>query len=372
MTTEPTSEQQGSIEGTLLRGGTSKGFFVREENLPRLASLDDLLLELFGSPDPLQIDGIGGSNSHTSKFVSVAPSDREGIDVEYTFAQVGVSEPTVDWSRNCGNLTSAVGSFAIREGLLDPSEPTTEATLYNTNTDTIVTQEIPVADGEPAVVGDYRIDGVPGTGAKIASTFHDPAGNETGSVFPSGNPTDSIEVDGEPRSVTIADATNVVAFVRASDVGMDGTERPDEIANSTWIETLEGVRQASADLVGLDSIPLVAVVAEPQSYRCSTGDVVSADEIDLTSRVISLQPHHAYAMTGAMCLAAAARLPGTIPFEQCRDGATDSITIGHPKGTLTIGIEIDGTADPRVASITNYRTARPLFDGRAYYRVGSS
>lgn len=364
-------KNQGSISGRYLRGGTSNGLFVQSKDVPvKKDLLDDLLMEIFGTPDPLQIDGIGGSKSHTSKFMSVGPSTREDTDIEYTFGQVGVNKPNVGWSGNCGNLTSAVGMFAILEDIVAPQEPITEVKLYNTNTNTFVTQNIPVVDGEPAVSGDYSIDGVPGTGPKIKSTFHNPAGRITGSVLPTGNPTTNLDIGDEEVTVSIVDATNLVVFVHAEDVNMDGAELPDEIdADEETIQKFEDIRSAAADYIGVENIPAIASIAEPMDYECSVDKSVKAEEIDITSRIISLQPHHAYAMTGAMCLGAAMVIPGTIPNKNAQLSEPGNVTIGHPKGTINIGVDTDETAeDIHINSITNYRTARPMMNSEVYFR----
>lgn len=365
---------QGSVPGVLIRGGTSKGLFVRENDLPEPGPVrDELLLELFGSPDPLQVDGIGGSRSHTSKLMIVSPSDRDQYDVEYTFAQIGVTEPDVDWSKNCGNLTSAIGTFAVLEGLVPADGDAADLTLYNTNTDTVVEQTVPLDGDEPDVYGDYSIDGVPGTGARIDTTFVRPGGGVTGLLLPTGNPTDEIQVDGDTLEVSLVDATNLVLYIRASDLGMTGTELPDEIeARPNLLETFRGARETVRDVLGLEdakkSNPSIGIVSEPQSYECSVDRSVDAADIDVTTRWISLQPHHAVGMTGAMCIGAASRVPGTLPNQYARQRG-DSLTLGHPKGTVTVDVDVtvsDGEAT--VESITNRRTARPLVHGRVYHR----
>lgn len=378
-----TDPAQGSVEGRLIRGGTSRGLFVRKSALP--VGLDDdlidpLALELFGSPDPIQVDGIGGSHSHTSKLMVVAPSERDGVAVDYTFGQVAVDRPVVDWGGNCGNLTSAIGAFALLEGMADATGPTTELTLYNTNTDTAIEQTIPTAGGQPAISGDYSIDGVAGTGARIDSAFLDPAGGVLGSLFPTGNVTDEVTVDGETVEVSLVDVTNPCVYVRAADLGLDGTELPDALSATTGLlDRLEAIRGAVCEQIGRvehaadaatesPTVPFVAAVAPPQGYACSNGGSVAADEIDITARIVTTQtPHHAYAMTGAMCLAAAARLPGTIPNEVVRPAESNApVRIGHPKGRIAVDVT---TGDDRsVESVTVGRTFRPIMDGSVYYR----
>lgn len=394
---------QGFIPGVLFRGGTSKGFFVRKGVLPDPGPLrDELVLELFGSPDPLQVDGIGGAKSHTSKLMIVGPASREDVDVVYTFGQVAVEDPVVDWGGNCGNLTGAVGAFAVHQGVVDADPPAADLTLINTNTDTVIDQTVPVTAHGLDVYGDYAIDGVPGTGPQIPSRFRDPAGGVTGSLFPTGTSIEQVVREGagrdggDPRvSCSVADVGNPCVFLRAADLDLDGTELPAELSETPGLlDELEQIRGIICERIGLvddpsrsrdesPAVPQIAVVSEPQSYDSSVDTHVSADEIDITARIVtSGTPHHAYAVTGAMCLAATASLPGTLPNEVARRGADGSVTIGHPKGTIEIGVEVaeaktgrarNGDVDtdvsgPQIQAVTVGRTARPLFTGEAQYR----
>lgn len=388
MNTSRDSELQGHIDGLLMRGGTSKGFFVRKEDLPIQPNhelFETFLLELYGSPDPLQVDGIGGSHSHTSKIMMVSPTDRDDADVEYTFGGVGVENPVIEWGGNCGNLTAAVGAFAIREGLVEVTHPTTTVTLYNTNADGRIEQDVPVTEsGVPQIYGDYHIDGVPGTGARVDSHFLDPAGGVLDSALPTGNVVDTIEVDGEPLDVSLVDVTNVIAYVRAEDLGMTGTELPEEMRNTEGLlDRFERIRGAACVELGLVDdpadaeteypiFPHLAIVSEPQSYDCTVNRHVDAADIDITARVISMQdPHHAYAMTSGLCLGAAARIPGTIANEFVRNPDEEWTTIGHPKGTMSVGATLRDTGpdgDVDVERVSIGRTVRPIMTGSAYYR----
>jgi 2-methylaconitate cis-trans-isomerase PrpF len=366
----------------LIRGGTSKGLYVQPDALPPAGKRRDrLLVDLFGTPDPLQIDGIGGGNSHTSKVMLVDETDRSGIDVEYTFGQIAVENPTVDWTGNCGNLTSGVGVYAILAGLIDVAGTSAELRLYNTNTETVVEQTVPLVDGAPAVQGDYAIDGVPGTGARIDSAFQDPCGAVTGELLPSGNLVDEVTVQGQSYEVSLVDVANLNVFVRARDLALDGTKLPAAMDDPDLLERIELLRGGACELLGLvddrrdarderAAIPQIAIVSEPQSYETTTGDAVDAADLDVTSRIVTTQtPHHSYAMTGAMCLVAATQLPGTIPSEVVRDGDPTAVTIGHPKGRITVGVEtstVDG--EPTVEAVRVGRTARLLVHGQMYYR----
>lgn len=376
------TEIQESVPGMLIRGGTSKGFFVHREVLPDDPERRDaMILEMFGSPDPLQVDGIGGSHSHTSKIMLVSPSDDADIDLEYTFGQVAVNQPVVDYSGNCGNLTSAIGGYGILAGMVSASGSSETVRLYNTNTDTVVEQTIPLVSGEPAIRGEYEIDGVPGSGARIDSRFLSPGGGVSGSLFPTGQERETITVDDTTFTVSIVDVANPCVFVYASDLGVRGDELPEEIkGRPSLLATLEEIRSVACARIGLvddpanattesPGVPYVTVVSEPRAYESSLGETVQADSFDITARLMSnQQPHHAIAMTGAMCLAATVRLPGTVPNEYARTGS-GSVTIGHPKGRIQVGVDVDTASDPpAVNSVTVGRTMRLLMTGEVYYR----
>jgi hypothetical protein len=373
-----TESPQREIPGRLVRGGTSRGLFVRDAALPAdPEERDAVLLDAFGSPDPIQVDGIGGSHSHTSKLMIVDPGERDGVDVQYTFGQVGIDRPDVDWSGNCGNLTSAIGPVAILEGVVDPVDPVTELTLYNTNTDTYVEQTVPVENGRPAVDGDYHIDGVAGTGPRIDSEFVDPGGRSLGSFLPTGR---RLELPDAGCAVTIADAANPCVFVAADDLDLAGTELGDTLDSAPVRDRVEAVRgEALVELGLVDAVetareerpatPFVILVAPPADYETSTGGHVAADEVDLVARAYTSEhPHHAFPMTGAMCLAATVRASGTVPFAAAGGDPGESVRIGHPKGTVAVGSEVDDGDDPTVRSVTVGRTVRQLMRGVVFTR----
>lgn len=385
------SRLQQGVDGYLLRGGTSKGFFTSSAAIPDdPGARDEFVLELFGSPDPLQVDGLGGSHTHTSKLMLVDAADRDDADLRYRYAQVGIENPTVDWDGNCGNLASAVGVYGVLEGLVEATEPTTTVRIHSENTDSILEQEVPVVEGEPTPYGSCRIDGVPGTGARIPTRYLDPGGGMLGSTLPTGNATDDLSVDGETYTVSVVDATNVTVFLKAADLGLDGTESPADLERREGLlDRLERIRGAACVELGLvddpadaaaerPTMPFIAVVAPPKAYTTTGGSPVDADDVDVVARMVSTgRPHHAYATTGAMCLAAATRIPGTVTAAVAR-GSGESVRIGHPKGRISIGVEtvgddVDGDAEADdvmtpIRSVSIDRTARLLMSGTAFAR----
>ncbi|PSQ18744.1 PrpF protein [Halobacteriales archaeon QS_8_69_26] len=374
---------QESVPAALYRGGTSKGVYVRKRAMPGdRGEWDDLLLDLFGSPDPQQTDGIGGARSTASKALLVSPGEGRA-DARYLFAQVGIDRPVVDWGGNCGNLTFAVGPFAVERGIVDvppaaAEEGRVDLLLENENTGTVVEQSVPVLpDGSPRYGGEFRVHGVPGTGARIRSTFRDPAGSETGDLFPTGNRTDTLSVEGVGDvAASLVDVASPCVFVRAADLGLTAAERPEEVdADPDLLDRIERVRAAACARYGFvddpgdagdvsPGIPKMAMVGEKRPYETPDGRRVDPDEFDLLARIMSMQKaHHAYAVTGGMCTAVAAALPGTIPAEFA-DDVGERVRIGHPKGTMTVGVGVDGDS---VEYAWIDRTARAIFDGDLYY-----
>jgi 2-methylaconitate cis-trans-isomerase PrpF len=372
-----------SLPATLFRGGTTKGVYFRRADMPDdRDSWDDVLLKTFGSPDPKQIDGVGGAHSTASKAMIVSESSESGIDLEYLFAQVGIERPVIDWGGNCGNLTYAVGPFALERGLVTAETEDTgraDFVLQNTNTGTVVEQSVPVgADGYPEYCGDFTVHGVRRTGARIPSRFLDPGGSETDAVFPTGNRMEELDIDGfGVIEVTLVDVSNPCVFARASDLGMTAAERPEGIdADSDLLDKLERVRSAACVRFGFvddpaeatarsPGIPKMAVVGEKHDYESVSGETVEADEFDLLARIMSMQKaHHAYSVTGAMCTAVATAFPGTIPNEHLTSEQPDRIVLGHPKGTISVGVGLDGD---EVVYTEVDRTARQLMHGDLYY-----
>lgn len=339
---------------TLLRGGTSKGVYLLEKDLPaNRKEWDSLLLRLMGSPDKKQIDGLGGSQSVTSKVAILRKSDRPDADVDYTFAQVSVDKAVVSYGGNCGNISSGVGPFAIEKKLVPALEGSTLVRIYNTNTGKVIQEEVPTSEGQVKYEGDFRIAGVPGTAAPLKLRFVDPAGTLGKGLLPTGNPVDVLEVPGRGTvEVSLVDAANPLVFVKAVDLGLCST--PEEAA---WVTP---------------GLPKMTLVAPPQEYTTSAGEEVQADQVDLVARMMSMQKTHpSYAMTGAMCTAAAAAVPGTLVRQVLRPGCDlQNIRIGHPGGILPCGVDPEGEGPvPVIRDTFGYRTANLLLEGLARVRV---
>ena len=372
-----------SIPCSIIRGGTSKGVYLLEEDLPEdRAQWEPIFLKIMGSPDRKQIDGLGGAASVTSKIAVVKRSQREDADVDYTFAQVSVDKPIVSYKGNCGNISSGVGPFAIEKGLVEVKEPVTAVRIYNTNTDKIIVAEIHTEEGQVKYRGDYRIAGVPGTASPIKMKFVSPAGTIGDRLLPTGNAMDILEIpDFGPVAVSIVDAANPLVFVKAEDLGLKGTELPADLdADEEKLDLLERVRGAAAVKLGLitdyrrsawdtPGIPKMTFVATAQDYTAADGTAVSQDSIDLLSRMMSMQKTHpSYAMTGAMCTAAAAAVPGSVVAQVLKPGTdTQCIRIGHPSGVLEAGVDYrPGAEEPVIEDTFGFRTANLLMEGRAF------
>ncbi len=363
-----------------MRGGTSKAVFFHEKDLPEDRNLwDDIFLKVMGTPDVKQIDGMGGTVSSTSKIAIIAPSERPDVDVEYTFRQVDIVIPRVDGSANCGNISSAVGPFAIDEGLVQAVEPITVVRVLNTNTNKIIEEHVRVEDGHAMVHGDEVIQGVPGTGSRIDMYFEDPAGSKTGKLFPTGQKKEIFDVPGYGKAeVTVLDCSNPMVFIKASDLGIKGTELTELNQNKDVMEHIERIRGMAAVKCGFvekledartksTSAPKVSIVSAPQDYVNMDGNEVKADTMDLCCRAISVGAlHKAYPMTVAVGTGAAARIPGTIVNEIVKPAADqDIIRLGHSSGVTAVDVKMDGE---KVIKGGVTRTARRIMDGWVYVR----
>ena len=363
-----------------MRGGTSKAVFFHEKDLPEDKSLwDDIFLKVMGTPDVKQIDGMGGTVSSTSKIAIIAPSNKPGVDVEYTFRQVDIVIPRVDGSANCGNISSAVGPFAIDEGLVPAVEPITVVRVLNTNTNKIIEEHVRVEDGHAMVHGNEVIQGVPGTGSRIDMYFEDPAGSKTGKLFPTGQKKEVFDVPGYgPAEVTVLDCSNPMVFIKASDLGIKGSELTELNQNKDVMEHIERIRGIAAVKCGFvekwedartksTSAPKVSIVSAPQDYINMDGNEVKADTMDLCCRAISVGAlHKAYPMTVAVGTGAAARIPGTIVNEIVKPAPDqDIIRLGHASGVTEVDVKMGGE---KVIKGGVTRTARRIMNGWVYVR----
>jgi 2-methylaconitate cis-trans-isomerase PrpF len=373
------------IPCAIYRGGTSKPIFFLEDELPKDAKRRDaVVLEAFGTPDVRQIDGLGGADPLTSKVAYIGAPTVPGTDVNYTFGYVGIANPVIDYTGNCGNTSAAVGPFALLRGLIKPVEPVTKVRIYNTNTKKVILAEFQVRDGEFVSEGDFKIDGVPGTGSKILLDFIGSGGSVTGKLLPTGKVREEVKFPSlGVLEVSMVDAANPFVFVRATDLGLRGNETMDEFGNDeNTLRKCEEIRSVVAEIMGIakkeeataksPGVPKIAVVAPAASYAAPKGRV-DASEIDIVARMTALQKlHKAYAVTGAVCLGAAAKIEGTLVNEIYRKAQPDNppaVRIGHPTGKLQVEIEIAKRAgEMELTKAALARTARLLMDGSVYVR----
>ncbi|ONI41261.1 3-methylitaconate isomerase [Candidatus Epulonipiscium fishelsonii] len=378
------------LDCTIFRGGTSKGVFIDEEKLPQdKAQWEPILLSLMGSPDKLQINGLGGATSTTSKVAIISKSDHPDCDVNYTFAQVSIDKALVSYKGNCGNISSAVGPYAIHKGLVPVTDgEETIVRIYNTNTKKVIHSYVKTENGQVKYDGDFAIAGVPGVASMVKLAFVDPAGSMTGKLLPTGNVVDILDVPKYGKfEVSLVDSSNPLVFVKASDVGLTGKELPADIdSDPEMLEKLESIRGVAAVTLGFckdytksaeetPGVPKMTIVAEPADYVTAKGEQVKAEEMDILARMMSMQlTHKVYALTGALCTATAAGIEGTVVNKVVRknaDGSYDpaTINIAHPSGLMTNGVEINVNENNEieVPAAYGYRTARLIMEGVAYY-----
>ena len=378
------------IPATYMRGGTSKGVFFRLEDLPGAARVpgparDALLLRVLGSPDPYgkQIDGMGGATSSTSKAVILSRSARPGHDVDYLFGQVAIDRAFVDWSGNCGNLSSAVGPFAIAAGLVDPARVPAEGLatvrIWQANIGRTIVAHVPMAGDQVQEDGDFELDGVTFPAAEVVLEFLDPADGDGdgGAMFPTGNLVDELDVPGVGRlQATLINAGIPTVFVDAAAVGCTGTELQEAVnGDAAALARFEAIRAHGALRMGLvadlagaaqrQHTPKVAFVAPPAGYVASSGRRVEASDIDLNVRALSMgKLHHAMMGTAAVAIATAAAIPGTLVSRAAGGGAREAVRFGHPSGTLRVGASV-ARVDGRwtVTRAVMSRSARILMEG---------
>lgn len=373
---------QARLKAAFCRGGTSKAVLFNGADLPADRALRDrIFLQVLGSPDPYgrQLDGMGGGISSLSKVVIVEPCARADAEVEYTFVQVGVDEPVADYGAMCGNMSSAVGAFAVAEKIVKVPEGVSETTvrIHNTNTDKVLHATFPVSGGEAVEHGDFEIPGVAGTGAKIRLDFLSPGGAATGHLLPSGNVMDTLVVEGAGSfDVSLVDASNPLIFVRAGDVGCSAQEMPVDLdADRALMHRLESIRRVAAVKMGQAtspraaglSNPKVALIAAPAEFQALDGRRYGAQAFDLSVRLVSMGNfHRAITLTGAMCVAVAAGIPGTLVHEIA--AADGEFRIGNPSGVLPVRADVrrDSTGF-NVISTTTFRTQRRIMDGHVLF-----
>lgn len=368
------------------RGGTSKGIFIKENDLPKEKEARNRVIRaIFGTPDRREIDGLGGADVLTSKLAIIGPSTVEGADVDYTFAQVSFDSELVDYGGNCGNISAAVGPFAIDEGMITAIEPITRVRIHQVNTNCILVADVPVKDGKACSIGDCKIDGVPGTGAKIMLDFSDTAGSTTGKLLPTGNPTDIVHVDGYGDfEVSIVDAGNVLVFIEATSLGLKGTESCDEIEKDKALtDKIEAIRATCTVKIGMASsiqeateksayVPFFAIVSKPADYTVAIdGSHVKAESVDVVSRLsFMLHMHKTYPGTGTVCTGAAARIPGTLVYRQLSEAAKKKniLRIGHPGGVIEVDAQAKDEQGTSFKRLAYERTARRIMEGICYVK----
>ena len=380
-------QPQIRIPATYMRGGTSKGVFFRLQDLPEAAQVpgavrDALLLRVIGSPDPYgkHTDGMGGATSSTSKTVILSASDSPDHDVDYLFGQVSIDKPFVDWSGNCGNLSAAVGPFAIANGLVDPARipdnGVAEVRIWQANIQKTIIGRVPMVNGEVQETGDFELDGVTFPAAEVPVEFMNPADGE-GALFPTGNLVDELEVPGVGRlEATLINAGIPTVFINADAIGYTGTELQEAInGNPEQLAIFETIRAHGAVRMGLidhvddaanrQHTPKVAFVAPPKDYEASSGKSVRAGDIDLLVRALSMgKLHHAMMGTAAVAIGTAAAIPGTLVNRAAGGGDRDSVHFGHPSGTLRVGARaVQENGEWTVAKVSMSRSARVLMEG---------
>lgn len=367
-----------------MRGGTSKGCMFLESDLPAREEWDDIFVQVMGSPDPKQIDGMGGCVSSNNKIVVVRKSTLPGVDVEYLVGQSIVGKAQIDYKSNCGNMTAAAAPYAVEMGLVENlTEPVTTVHMFNLNTNKYIDVTVPVKNGQFDNEGDCAIAGVDGTAGELKVNFLDPAGAKTGKLFPTGKAKEMLTLPDGEIEATILDVSNPIVLVRAEDLGLTGTELPAQVdAERAVSARLEAIRGAACVKMGFagnladatensPAVPKVGFVSASQDYTDISGKQVSGAEMDICARVISVfKCHKACPLTAASAISVAAAVPGTIVHELARQTEPGRVRIGHPSGVMTMFPYLDNGAKPldeiRVSGVAVQRTARRIMDGTVY------
>ena len=384
--------KQIPIRATYMRGGTSKGVFFNQQDLPMAAqkagaTRDKIMLRVIGSPDPYgkQIDGMGNGSSSTSKVVIIGPSDREDCDVDYLFGAVAIDAPVVDWSGNCGNLSSAVGPYAIQEGLVDAGPDGLKTVrIWQANLGKRIIAHVPVKNGQVLELGDFELDGVTFPAAEVQLEFLDPGADEDsegGAMFPTGKFIDTLNIPGVGLiEATLINAGNPTIFVNAKTLGLSGVELQEDVnANPDLLKTLETIRAHATVAMGLASsaqeatekrphTPKLSFISEAKTYTASSGKAVTKEAIDITARIMSMgKLHHAMTGTGAIAIAVAGAIPGTIVSLALGGKSQSKVKFGHPSGTLAVGAQANqDSGDWVITKALMSRSARRLMTGEVW------
>ena len=368
------------IKATYYRGGTSKGVFFQKKDLPTQneKELSDIFLKVIGSPDPneRQLNGMGGGVSSVSKCVIISPSERDDADVDYNFIQIAVDQAIAEWNNNCGNLSGAVGPYAVQEGIIKAKEGENKIRIYQVNTDKIIHSTFNVKDGKPEIEGDYSIAGVYGGSSKVRLDYLEPGGSGTGKLLPTGNVIDEMNIDGFGEiKVSIVDAATPLIYIVADDLGLKGTESPDELdSNIEKMEIIQKVRRKCAVLCGLAksekevamNTPRIGIVTSSKDYISLDKSKIKADDQDITTRMFSMgKTHKAIMGTAGVNIGVAAAIEGTIPNLIKREDSNPlELRAGNPSGIMTAGAVIEQVnGKPYAKSAIMYRTFRPLMRG---------
>ena len=372
-----------SFKTVFMRGGTSKGCMFLREDLPAREEWDDIFVQVMGSPDPKQIDGMGGCVSSNNKIVVANKSQRPGVDIDYIVGQSIVGQSKIDYKSNCGNMTAAAAPFAVEMGLVEHlTEPTTTVHMFNLNTDKYIDVEVPVKNGQFNNEGTCAIAGVDGTAGELKVNFLNPAGSKTGKLFPTGKAKEILTLPDGEIEATILDVSNPIVLVRAADIGLTGRELPAQIdADKAVSDKLEAIRGVACVKMGFakdlkdatensPAVPKVGFVAAPVDFTDISGKAVEAGDMDICARVISVfKCHKACPLTSASAISVAAAIPGTLVNELAQSGA-EAVRIGHPSGVMTMFPYLDDTRKPlneiQVSGVAVQRTARRIMDGTVY------
>ena len=363
------------IRCIIMRGGTSKAAVFHYDDMPKDKSKwEYFLLDVMGSPDSRQIDGLGGANSLTSKVAIIKKSDKEDYDVEYTFAQVSLTDRKVDFTGNCGNISSVVAPFAVDEGLIEVTGEKAEVKILNTNTNKLIVSEIEIVNGHAKTEGDTYISGAPNPGSPIYLAFYEPEGSVTGNLLPTGNTVDCIQTSIGQINVSIVDAASPLVFINAKDIGLNGTELPDEFTDDK-LKLIEEIRSIAAEMCGFankeeatkksPTVPKATIISAAAKYTDLSGSKRSKEDMDLVVRMISMQkPHKAIAITGAVCITVAASIEGTL-VNKIIQSDSNKIGIAHPGGVMeTVAKNNTG----KIECVKIVRTARRIMEGFVYTR----